>query len=80
MRSREVEALIATSTISRFAPALLFLLVSSPVLAQTTPTSADLEVRDALAKFVYAFDNLDWESFRLAFEDDSTVFYPHAFP
>jgi ketosteroid isomerase-like protein len=66
--------------ITRFAPALLFLLVSSPVLAQTKPTSADLEVRDALAKFVYAFDNLDWESFRLAFDDDATVFYPRAFP
>lgn len=36
--------------------------------------------RDVLAKFIYAFDNLDWENFRLAFDDSATVFYPRAFP
>lgn len=61
---------------------VFFLLLIAPlVLAQTKPrVSAEQEVRDALAKFVYAFDNLDWEPFRLAFDDDATVFYPRAFP
>jgi len=66
--------------ITRLTLALLFFLVSHPLLAQTKPTPAELEVRDGLAKFVYAFDNLDWEGFRLAFDDDATVFYPRAFP
>jgi ketosteroid isomerase-like protein len=39
-----------------------------------------VQVREALAKFVDAFDNLDWETFRLAFDDEATVFYPRAFP
>jgi ketosteroid isomerase-like protein len=42
--------------------------------------SAEREVRDALARFIYVFDNLDWEAFRLAFDDNATVFYPRAFP
>ena len=60
---------------------LLFLLVGPIVLAQEKPRlSGEREVRDALAKFIYAFDNLDWEAFRLAFDDNATVFYPRAFP
>lgn len=35
---------------------------------------------EALAKFIRAFDDLDWEHFRLAFEDNATVFYPRAIP
>jgi hypothetical protein len=51
------------------------------VLAQRRlQPSAELEVRHTLAKFVYAFDNLNWEAFRLAFDDTATVFYPRAFP
>ncbi len=42
--------------------------------------SAESEVREALAKFVYAFDNLDWEAFCLAFDHNATVFCPRAFP
>jgi ketosteroid isomerase-like protein len=57
-----------------------FLLVSPSVFAQGKPVSAESEVRDALAKVVYAFDNLDWEGFRWAFDDNATVFYPRAFP
>jgi ketosteroid isomerase-like protein len=53
--------------------ALLFL---SPVFAQ--PQSAEADVREALAHFIRAFDNLDWEHFRLAFDDNATVFYPRA--
>lgn len=60
---------------------LSFLLVAPLVLAQEKPrVSAEPEVRDALARFVNAFDNLDWEAFRLAFDDNATVFYPRAFP
>ena len=67
--------------IKRLASIFLFLLVAPLVLAQGKPrVSAEAEVRDVLAKFVYAFDNLDWEAFRLAFEDNATVFYPRAFP
>lgn len=67
--------------VTRVASALLFLLVSPSLFAQAKlSASAELEVRDALAKFVYAFDNLDWESFRLAFDAAATVFYPRAFP
>jgi len=46
---------------------------------QEQPVSPDSEVREALAKFIHAFDDLDWEGFRLAFADDATVFY-RAFP
>jgi ketosteroid isomerase-like protein len=66
---------------TRLASALLFLLASPSLVAQgRPPVAAEVEVRDALEKFVYAFDNLDWENFRLAFDDGATVFYPRAFP
>ena len=61
--------------------AFLFLLVSQPLFAQGSPVPlTEEQVREVLAKFVTAFDNLDWETFRLAFDDDATVFYPRAFP
>ena len=67
--------------IKRLASISLFLLVAPLVLAQGEPRAfAETEVRDSLARFVYAFDNLDWEAFRLAFDDNATVFYPRAFP
>jgi ketosteroid isomerase-like protein len=50
------------------------------LLAQSKSARERQEVRDALASFVVAFDDLDWETFRLAFSDDATVFYPRAFP
>jgi hypothetical protein len=63
--------------VTRLASALLFLLVSQSLFAQRNPPiSAEAQVREALAKFVNAFDHLDWETFRLAFDDDATVFYP----
>src|SRR5215467_5856063 len=40
----------------------------------------EAEVREALAKFVRAFDNLDWETFRASFADNATVFHPRQFP
>jgi SnoaL-like domain len=59
---------------------VLTLLVVPSAFAQTQPPSAELQVREALARFVQAFDDLDWEKFRLAFDDNATVFYPRAFP
>jgi len=41
---------------------------------------ADAGVREALAHFIRAFDDLDWEQFRLSFDDNATVFYPRAMP
>jgi ketosteroid isomerase-like protein len=48
--------------------------------SQTQPGSPELEVRASLVKFVHAFDNLEWQSFREAFDDSATIFYPRAFP
>jgi ketosteroid isomerase-like protein len=64
--------------IPRIAVALALLL---PVVsAQSQPAPADADVREALAHFIRAFDDLDWEHFRLAFDDNATVFYPRAMP
>jgi ketosteroid isomerase-like protein len=66
---------------TRLASAFILLLVAQSLLAQgSPPTSAEAQVREVLGKFVTAFDNLDWENFRSAFDDDATVFYPRAFP
>lgn len=51
---------------------------SAPTQAQAGSPESD--VREALARFIRAFDNLEWDGFRLAFADDATVFYPRAFP
>jgi ketosteroid isomerase-like protein len=40
----------------------------------------ELQVREALTHFIRAFDDLDWDAFRLSFADDATVFYPRAVP
>jgi len=37
-------------------------------------------VREALTRFITAFDDLDWDTFRLSFDDNATVFYPRGFP
>jgi ketosteroid isomerase-like protein len=66
--------------IRRLAPAALLLLLSIPLSAQDKPQSEELAIQQALASFIHAFDNLDWENFRLAFDDNATVFYPRAFP
>src|SRR5690349_19037735 len=41
-------------------------------------TAADdtADVRQALARFLTAFENLDWPAFRAAFADDASVFFP----
>ena len=56
------------------------MLLMPSVFAQSQPAPAEAEVREALAKFIRAFDDLDWEHFRLAFDDNATVFYPRAMP
>jgi len=65
--------------IRRIAVAFTMLLVPS-VFAQSQTALVEPDVREALAKFIRAFDDLDWEHFRLAFDDNATVFYPRAMP
>jgi hypothetical protein len=64
---------------TRLVPILLLLFLLAPLLAETEP-APESQVQAALAGFVRAFDNLDWEAFRMAFSDDATVFYPRGFP
>jgi len=61
---------------ARVALVLALLLLSSH--AQQSTAQAD--IRLALSRFVRAFDDLDWNKFRLAFDDNATVFYPRGFP
>lgn len=63
--------------VRRIALAFVLLLLP-PVFAHSQ--AADADVRAALAHFIRAFDDLDWEQFRLAFDDNATVFYPRAMP
>jgi ketosteroid isomerase-like protein len=57
---------------------LLLVLTAASSPAETE--SVEAEVRATLARFITAFDNLDWEAFRSAFDDDATVFYPRGVP
>src|SRR5258707_23997 len=66
--------------VKRFFLTALLLMSLPAVLAQGNPANAETEVRDTLAKFVRAFDNLDWDGFCAFFDDNATVFYPRAFP
>jgi len=43
---------------------------------QTARGAADSAVETALERFLAAFENLDWEGFRAAFDDDATAFFP----
>ncbi len=58
--------------------------VTAPIgghgLATTAPVAPETEVRAALALFLAAFENLDWDRFRLCFDDDATVFFPSPTP
>jgi len=65
--------------ILRLAVLLLFGSLSTSLIAKDS-VSPEAEVQSSLSKFITAFDNLDWEAFRLSFEDDATVFYPRAVP
>jgi ketosteroid isomerase-like protein len=55
-----------------------FCLLLSPVSSQER--RPDTEVKQFLARFIRAFDDLDWETFRQSFSDDATVFYPRGIP
>jgi len=62
---------IALSTLSPPAPESL----------EATDESGDaLAVRIALTRFLTAFENLDWETFRSSFDDNATVFFPSPEP
>ena len=39
---------------------------------------AEAEIKTTLGKFLIAFDNLDWPSFRQFFSPDTTMFHPSA--
>ena len=39
---------------------------------------AESEIKTTLYKFLIAFDNLDWPSFRQFFSPDATMFHPSA--
>ena len=56
--------------------AMTTLLGAAPRLRSQTATSDSAAVHAAVAEFVRAFENLDWERFRAAFADDATVFFP----
>ena len=56
--------------------ALLLVLVSSGLARSGNP---ETEVRQTLAQFVQAFDNLDWDRFTAFFSDDATMFQPRRF-
>ena len=55
-------------------------LVAAPTTlrAQLTPASRrdSADVAVALRRFLTAFENLEWQSFRAAFADSATVFHP----
>jgi len=59
---------------------LALALLVPTTLPQPRPASVESQVKDALAKFIRAFDDLDWEAFRMSFDDNATVFYPRAVP
>jgi ketosteroid isomerase-like protein len=57
---------------------LLLLFPSSFIEGQPAPAAS--QVRETLTRFIRAFDDLDWDTFRLSFDDNATVFYPRGFP
>ena len=58
---------------------LLLLVLGHPCVSQTE-SATDAEPRQMLARWIQAFDNLDWDQFREGFDDNATVFYPRAVP
>ena len=80
LRRSLVTATTARTMMFRSAKVLCTVLIAIPLFAQPKPAASESEVRAALAQFIHAFDNLDWDGFRSAFDDDATVFYPRAFP
>lgn len=73
-------SLYSSAMIPRIAVGFALLLLVVFAQSQPAPAPADADVREALVHFIRAFDDLDWEHFRLAFDDNATVFYPRAMP
>ena len=46
--------------------------------AQTSDVGAEAAVRQAAARFVDAFNNLDWARFAASFDSTATIFHPSA--
>jgi ketosteroid isomerase-like protein len=59
---------------------LVFSCLSFAAESKSSAESNEQQVRQTLADFIRAFDNLEWDAFRTAFADDATVFYPRGFP
>jgi ketosteroid isomerase-like protein len=57
----------------------LVLLVLAVCVAFAEASNPEMEVRQALAQFVQAFDNLDRDRFAGFFSDDATMFQPRRF-
>jgi ketosteroid isomerase-like protein len=68
------------SMVMRFVFAMLLLMPTQALSAQKESIKGVAQVRDTLARFVRAFNSLEWDTFRAFFDDDATVFYPRAFP
>ena len=64
----------------RFLLFLFLLSLSRASFAHQASRVPETEVRAALTQFIRSFENLDWEGFRAAFDDNATVFYPRAIP
>jgi hypothetical protein len=66
---------------SRILKLMCVALLTACAFAQADERSTkEAEVRNTLAAFIQAFDNLDWETFRASFADEATIFYPRAVP
>jgi ketosteroid isomerase-like protein len=58
-------------------PLVLLLFVPQFLKSQAPADGVEQEeIRKFLSQFIMAFDNLDWEKFRVSFTDNATVFYP----
>jgi ketosteroid isomerase-like protein len=59
----------------------VWLLLLPGLLKSQTPSEDDeATVRRCSADFIVAFNNLDWEKFRVFFDDNATIFHPAQFP
>jgi ketosteroid isomerase-like protein len=59
---------------------LFAILIASRQANAQALENPEAEVRQTLTTFIHAFNDLDWDHFRLSFADDATVFYPREFP
>jgi ketosteroid isomerase-like protein len=65
----------------RITTLLVFILLSACSFAKVSGDAMkEMEVRRTLTTFIHAFNDLDWDTFRSAFADDATVFFPRAYP